>query len=75
MRQGMYCHACGKDFSVHMEIQADGNNVFKCPYCQAVWYPTTSTVSTSDAYTIYRGIGDVFTSAAWNSSSTSTATW
>jgi hypothetical protein len=30
----MYCHACGKDFDVDMNMQADGNHVFNCPHCQ-----------------------------------------
>lgn len=34
MRQGMYCHACGRNFSVDMNMQADGNHVFKCPHCE-----------------------------------------
>ena len=34
MRQGMHCHACGDDFSVDMDMQADGNHVFRCPQCR-----------------------------------------
>lgn len=34
MRQNMYCHACDNDFSVDINMQADGNHVFKCPHCQ-----------------------------------------
>lgn len=34
MKQSMYCHACQKDFSVDMDMQADGNHVFNCPHCR-----------------------------------------
>jgi hypothetical protein len=34
MRQAMYCHACGHDFSADMNMQADGNHVFDCPHCK-----------------------------------------
>ncbi len=30
----MYCHDCDKSFSVDIDIQADGNHIFKCPHCQ-----------------------------------------
>ncbi len=34
MRQSMYCMECGHDFSVDMDMKADGNHVFNCPYCK-----------------------------------------
>ncbi len=34
MRSDMYCHGCAKDFSIDIDMQADGNHVFKCPHCQ-----------------------------------------
>ena len=33
MRQGMYCHACDKDFLVDTDLGKDGNHIFNCPYC------------------------------------------
>jgi hypothetical protein len=29
----MYCHACTADFSIEIDMQADGNHVFNCPHC------------------------------------------
>ena len=34
MKQMMYCHACDKDFNIDIDMQADGNHVFKCPHCK-----------------------------------------
>ena len=33
MKQAMYCHYCDRDFSVDINMKANGNHVFKCPYC------------------------------------------
>ena len=34
MIQRMYCHACVKDFNIDIDMQADGNHVFKCFHCK-----------------------------------------
>ncbi len=33
-RQNMYCHDCGKEFSVAIDTSLNGNHVFECPHCK-----------------------------------------
>jgi hypothetical protein len=101
MKQNMHCHACSRDFSVDMNMQADGNHVFKCPYCDhehcrvvmngeitddhwdrrngklgAVYYPTTSSSTTSQAQQTYGSTSPSwYITNSWASTSTSTCCW
>lgn len=34
MKQNMYCHGCGKDFTIDIDMNANGNHVFNCPHCK-----------------------------------------
>lgn len=34
MKHILYCHACDGEFSVDIDMRADGNHVFDCPHCK-----------------------------------------
>ena len=33
-RQELYCHGCGKYVQFSVDLDMDGNHVFKCPNCE-----------------------------------------
>jgi len=35
---GMYCHACGNDFSATLDMDLNGNHEIECPHCGHIHY-------------------------------------
>ena len=72
MRQSMYCHDCGQNFSVDVNVDLDGNHVFNCPHCDHEHCRVIKNgVVTGDRWA--QRNGNTYTASTFISSSTVTA--